>query len=127
MRLAGCDREAELVARTILEAGMSFPDRRLPELWCGTPREPGEIPDDYRSSCSPQNWAAGSTFSLLATLLGLRADARHGRLTIAPLATPLFKRLEVTGLHFAGHRLDFAVQGTEVTVGRVPRGIKVIA
>jgi glycogen debranching enzyme len=125
--MAGCDREAELVARTILEAGMSFPDRRPPELWCGTSREPGEIPDDYRNSCSPQNWAAASTFSLLSTLLGLHADARRGRLRIAPLATPLFRRLEVTGLHFAGHRLDFAVQGTEVTVGRVPRGIEVIA
>jgi glycogen debranching enzyme len=126
MRLAGCDREAELVARTVLEAGMAFPDRRLPELWCGTLRQPGELPDDYRNSCSPQNWAAASTFSLLTTLLGLHADARRGRLSIAPLATPLFKRLEVTGLHFAGERLDFAVQGTEVTVGRVPPGINVI-
>jgi len=126
MRSAGCDREAELVARTVLEAGMSFPDRRLPELWCGTARQPGELPDDYRNSCSPQNWAAASTFSLLTTLLGLRADARRGRLSIAPLATPLFRRLEVTGLHFAGERLDFAVDGTEVKVGRVPRGVKVI-
>ena len=125
MRMAGCDSEAELVARTILEAGMSFPDRRPPELWCGTPRLPGEIPDDYRNSCSPQNWAAASTFSLLSTLLGLRADARRGRLRIAPLATPLFKRLEVIGLHFAGERLDFAVEGTDVRLGRVPGGLKV--
>src|SRR5205823_4028472 len=117
MRMAGCDSEAELVARTILEAGMSFPDRRPPELWCGTPRLPGEIPDDYRNSCSPQNWAAASTFSLLSTLLGLRADARRGRLRIAPLATPLFKRLEVICLHSAGERLDFAVEYADVRLG----------
>jgi glycogen debranching enzyme len=127
MRIAGCDREAELVARTILEAGMSFPDRRPPELWCGTARQPDETPDDYRSSCSPQNWAAASTFSLLSTLLGLQADARRGRLRITPLATPLFNRLEVSGLHFAGHRLDFVVEGTEVKLGSIPHGIKVIA
>ena len=126
MRMAGCDGEAELVARTILEAGMSFPDRRPPELWCGTRRQPGEAPDDYRNSCSPQNWAAASTYSLLSTLLGLHADARQRRLRIAPLATPLFNRLEVTGLHFAGHRLDFVVEGTEVKLGRVPPGIKVV-
>jgi glycogen debranching enzyme len=125
MRLAGCDGEAELVARTILEAGMSFPDRRPPELWCGTPRAPGEIPDDYRNSCSPQNWAAASTFSLLSTLLGLNADSTRRRLRISPLATPLFRRLEVTGLHFAGERLDFVVEGTDVRLGRVPRGIRV--
>ena len=127
MRLAGCDGEAELVARTILEAGMSFPDRRPPELWCGTARAPGEMPDDYRNSCSPQNWAAASTFSLLGTLLGLNADSRRRRLRISPLATPLFRRLEVTGLHFAGERLDFTVEGTHVKLGRVPRGIRIDA
>ena len=125
MRLAGCDREAERVARMILEAGMAFPDRRLPELWCGTSREPGELPDDYRNSCSPQNWAAASVFSLLSTMLGLNADSKQRRLRIAPLGTSLFTRLEVTGLHFAGERLDFAVEGTDVKLGRVPSGIKV--
>jgi glycogen debranching enzyme len=104
---------------------MAFPDRRPPELWCGTPRVPGELPDDYRNSCSPQNWAAASTFSLLSTLLGLNADSKRRRLRISPLATPLYKRLEVSGLHFAGERLDFVVEGTQVKLGRVPRGIKV--
>jgi glycogen debranching enzyme len=114
-----------LVARSILEAGMAFPDRRMPELWCGTDRAPGAIPDDYRNSCSPQNWAAGSTFSLVTTLLGLEADAMRGRLRIAPIETPLWRRIEVTGLHFAGHRIDFAIDGTQVKVGRLPKGITV--
>ncbi|TME91731.1 MAG: amylo-alpha-1,6-glucosidase, partial [Chloroflexi bacterium] len=96
LRRAGCSREAEQVARAILEAGMAFPDRRLPELWCGTPRVADELPDDYRNSCSPQAWAAAAVFSLLTTLLGLEADATHGRLHIDPLATPLFNHLEVT-------------------------------
>ena len=126
LRVHGFGREAEQVARMILEAGMAFPDRRLPELWCGTSREPGENPDDYRNSCSPQNWAAASTFSLLTTLLGLQADARRGRLRLAPIQTSLYGRLEVTGLHFAGHRLDFAVEGNQVQLGRVPKGIKVL-
>ncbi len=126
MRMAGCDGEAELLARTVLEAGATFPDCRPPELWCGTPRHGDETPDDYRNSCSPQNWAAGSVFSMLSTLLGLQADAPRRRMRIAPLATPLFSRLEVTGLHFAGERIDFAVEGTEVKLGRVPKGIKVV-
>jgi glycogen debranching enzyme len=125
LRRYGLAREAELVARSILEAGMAFPDRRMPELWCGTDRAPGAIPDDYRNSCSPQNWAAGSTFSLVTTLLGLEADAMRGRLRIAPIETPLWRRIEVTGLHFAGHRIDFAIDGTQVKVGRLPKGITV--
>jgi len=126
MRRSGRARAAEKVARGILEAGMHFPDRRLPELWCGTSREPGELPDDYRSSCSPQNWAAASVFSLLTTLLGLRADAARGRLQIDPVTTPLFSTIEVKGLHFAGGRVDFTVDGDSVRMGDVPAGVKIV-
>ncbi len=125
LRRAGLAREAELVARAILEAGMAFADRRLPELWCGGDRVPGSPPDDYRNSCSPQNWAAASAFQMINTLLGLEADSSRGRLRIAPVETSLWKRLEVTGLHFAGERIDFSVEGERVKVGRVARGIKV--
>jgi glycogen debranching enzyme len=125
LRRYGLAREASLIARSILEAGMAFPGRRMPELWCGTDRAPGALPDDYRNSCSPQNWAAASTFSLVTTLLGLEADATRGRLHIAPVETPLWRRVEVTGLHFAGHRIDFAVEGTQVKFGKLPTGITV--
>jgi glycogen debranching enzyme len=125
LRRYGLAKEAELVARSILEAGMAFPDRRMPELWCGTDRTPDSMPDDYGSSCSPQNWAAGSTFSLLTTLLGLEGDASRGRLRIAPIETPLWRRIEVTGLHFGGHRIDLEVDGTQVKVGKLPKGVKV--
>ena len=125
LRRYGLTDEAALIARSVLEAGMAFPDRRMPELWCGTDRTPGAIPDDYRNSCSPQNWAAASTFSLVSTLLGLEADATRGRLRIGPIVTPLWSRVEVSGLHFAGHRIDFAVAGTQVKVGKLPPGTTV--
>jgi glycogen debranching enzyme len=122
---SGLAAEAEMVARAVLEGGMALPDWRLPELWCGNLREPGSIPDSYRASCSPQNWAAASAFLLLTTLLGLEADATRGRLRIAPVETPLWHRLEVSGLHFAGHRIDFVVEGTRVKLGRLPRDVTV--
>jgi glycogen debranching enzyme len=125
LRAAGMPKEAELVARAVLEAGMAYPDRRPPELWCGHDRVAGSRPIDYSASCSPQNWAAASSFQLVSTLLGLEADARRKRLRIAPLDTSLWRRIEVTGLHFAGHRLDFSVEGTRVKLGALPRGIKV--
>ena len=105
---------------------MAFPKRRLPELWCGNDRESDSPPMNYRNSCSPQAWAAGSTFQLMTALLGLEADAAHKRLRIAPVETPLWRRLEVTGLHFAGHRIDFSVEGTRVKLGSLPPGIKVV-
>ncbi len=125
LRASGFPAAAELVARATLEAGMAYPDRRLPELFSGAERTPGKTPEEYEASCRPQNWGAASAFSAIATLLGLQADASRGRLRIAPVETVLWKHLEVTGLHFAGHRLDFSVDGTRVKLGRMPRGVEV--
>jgi glycogen debranching enzyme len=127
LRRMGFDREAETIARAVIEAGIAFRDRRLPELWCGTDRRPDSPPDDYRNTCSPQSWSAASPFSFLTTLLGLEADATRGRLRIAPCPTSLWTRLEVKGLHFAGHRIDFAVEGDRVKLGSVPRGIRIVS
>ena len=125
LRRSGFPSEAERIARAVLQAGIALPERRLPELWCGTDRESDSPPEGYRNSCSPQAWAAGSAFQLITALLGLEADAGRGRLRIAPVETPLWGRLEVTGLHFAGHRIDFSVEGRSVKLGTLPRGIKV--
>jgi glycogen debranching enzyme len=125
LRVSGFPGKAERVARATLEAGMAYPDRRLPELFSGVERTPGKTPEDYEASCRPQNWGAASAFSMISTLLGLQADASGGRLRIAPVETALWKRLEVAGLHFAGHRLDFSVEGSRVKLGRVPRGVEV--
>jgi glycogen debranching enzyme len=125
VRRSGSPAHAGRLATALLEAGIAFPLRRLPELWCGDSREPGQPPSVYWNSCAPQAWSAGSVFLLLSTLLGLEADALAGRLRIAPVDTPLFHRLEVSGLHFAGRRIDFSVEGEEVRVGKLPRGIRV--
>jgi glycogen debranching enzyme len=127
LRRSGFPNEAERIARAVLEAGMAFPRRRIPELWCGNNRESDSPPLNYRNSCSPQAWAAGATFQLITALLGLEADAGRRRLRIAPVETPLWRRLEVIGLHFAGHRIDFSVEGTSVKVGTLPPGIRVDA
>ena len=125
LRRAGFAVEAELVARSVLEAGMAFPHRRLPEYFCGFDRVEGSPPEEHPMSCSPQAWSAAAAFSLVASLLGLEADARRGRLRISPLATALWNRVEVSGLHFAGHRIDFVVEGAKVRLGAVPKGVTI--
>ena len=125
LRKAGFNTHAETVARSLLEGGMAMPLRRVPELWCGDEREPGRPPVDYPNTCTPQAWSAACAFLLVSTLLGLEPDAASGRLRVAPIETPLWRRVEVSGLHFAGHRIDFSVEGTKVTVGRLPSGISI--
>lgn len=47
---------------------------RLPELFCGFQRFPGETPIAYPVACLPQAWASGSVFMTLQACLGLRID-----------------------------------------------------
>jgi len=130
MRRYGFRREAELVARSVLEATMRFTDDRVPELFCGFARDRrfNSGPGQYLVSCSPQAWGAGALFHFLQTLCGVHADVFGGRLRIDPLETPLFDRLRVEGMHVGGGILDFTVDrsrgGTRVTVDRKPPGLE---
>jgi glycogen debranching enzyme len=49
--------------------------QRLPELFCGFDRRPGEGPTLYPVACSPQAWSSGTVFMLLQAALGLTVDA----------------------------------------------------
>ena len=125
LRQYGFGDEAERLARGLIEASIDFPLHRPPELFCGDVREPGEPPREYWNTCTPQLWSAAAMFTCVASILGLDADPRRKTLRIAPIKTPLWSWMEVTGLHFAGQRIDFGVRGEEVKVGPVPAGVKV--
>ncbi len=125
LRQYGFAEEAERVARALVEASLDFPMRRPPELFCGDPREPGAPPREYWNTCTPQLWSAAAMFTCVSSILGVEADPHRKSLRIAPVPTALWNRIEVTGLHYAGERIDFAVEGTEVKVGGLPPGIRV--
>jgi glycogen debranching enzyme len=84
----GLHEEARKVAGTMLEATAHFREARLPELFCGFDRAASPLPVPYPVACSPQAWAAGSLFHLVAATLGLRPDARARRLELARPALP---------------------------------------
>jgi glycogen debranching enzyme len=53
---------------------------RLPELFCGLERRPGEGPTLYPVACSPQVWASAAPFLILQACLGLSIQAANNRL-----------------------------------------------
>jgi glycogen debranching enzyme len=130
MRRYGFRREAELVARSVLEATMRFADDRVPELFCGFARDRrfNSGPGQYLVSCSPQAWGAGALFHFMQTLCGVHADALAKRLRIDPLETPLFDRLRVEGMRVAGGTLDFTIDRSRgkarVKVDKKPAGLE---
>jgi glycogen debranching enzyme len=87
----------------------------MPELFCGFARVPGHGPTRYPVACSPQAWAAGVVFQLVAAMLGLRPDAADNHLTLArPTLPGWLPAIEVRGLRIGKSRLALRVsQGTD--------------
>ena len=84
---------------------------RLPELFCGFEREPGEGPIAYPVACLPQAWAAGSVFLMLQASLGVQVDAFEGVVTVAaPMMPSGIDRLTVTNLQVGAARVDLNFQ-----------------
>jgi glycogen debranching enzyme len=98
------------VATALFEAGREFDHARLPELFCGFPRQARLGVTRYPVACSPQAWAAGAPFLVLAACLGLSGEPMENRITLAnPVLPPWLEWLEVHGLELAGSRLDLRV------------------
>jgi glycogen debranching enzyme len=85
LRRYGYKDEALAVANQLLEAAATFPNYRLPELYCGFAQyEAGgreNAPAAYPVSCSPQAWAAGAGILLMQSLLGIEVDAFNNNIS----------------------------------------------
>jgi len=64
----------------LLDASVFLNLHRLPELFCGFPREPGRGPTPYPVACAPHAWAAGAVFLILQSCLGLTVRAADSRI-----------------------------------------------
>ena len=105
--------EREAVAQILAEiyAAAAHFHLRLPELFCGFPREPGEPPIAYPVACLPQAWAAGSVFLMLQASLGLSIDAWTGTIDIAdPFLPTGLERLKITGLKVGDALVDLSIR-----------------
>ncbi|MDF2998841.1 MAG: amylo-alpha,6-glucosidase, partial [Xanthobacteraceae bacterium] len=67
----GFRREAARIFEGLFAASTYIELRRLPELFCGFPRQRSTGPTFYPVACSPQAWAAGTPLSLLQSCIGL--------------------------------------------------------
>ncbi|MBV1850802.1 amylo-alpha-1,6-glucosidase [Catellatospora tritici] len=76
LRRYGYRNEAARLAAGMLDAAEYF-DGRLPEAFCGYPRDVTKYPVPYPTACSPQAWSTGTPLLLLGTMLGLQAVGNH--------------------------------------------------
>ncbi|MFL5684900.1 MAG: glycogen debranching N-terminal domain-containing protein [Chloroflexota bacterium] len=91
----------------MMEAAQGFADYRLPELFCGFDRTDANTPVPYPVACSPQAWAAGSSFLFLETMLGLRAHAdRHELELLHPHLPDWLGKVTLTDLRVGDASVD---------------------
>jgi glycogen debranching enzyme len=91
---------------------------RLPELFCGLERRPGEGPTLYPVACSPQAWAAASPFMLLQSCLGLRIEGAQNRVVFErPYLPEGIPQLSIRGLRVANASVDLFFERQRDHVG----------
>lgn len=106
---------------------------RLPELYCGFPRNTGQGPAPYPVACLPQAWSSGAVFMLLQSCLGVRIDGRRKEVHIErPLLPSGTESLGIRDLPVgdASIDLEFHRIGEEVVAvpgKHVEGGVRVLA
>lgn len=116
------ERDAvSLLMGEIYSAASHF-DMRLPELFCGFERQPGEPPIAYPVACLPQAWAAGSVFLMMQSVLGISIDALEQTVTVTNPALPAgIDRLSLTGLQVGDARTDLLFRRLGDQIAVTPR------
>jgi len=128
----GFRSEAQLVMNGLFEATLSMELHRLPELFCGFTRRPGETPTLYPVACSPQAWSAGAVFLLLQALLGLEIDAAARSIRFTRSRLPAFlDTVRLSSLRVGSASVDLVLErqpdDVSITVLRRDGNVEIIA
>jgi glycogen debranching enzyme len=98
----------------LLAAGLHFDLNRMPELFCGFSREPGEGP----IACAPQAWSAASVFLLLRACLGLEINAPNRQIHFhRPCLPASLTELRIHNLAIAGATVDLLLVRHDEGIG----------
>lgn len=84
---------------------------RLPELFCGLERRPGEAPTLYPVACAPQVWASAAPFLILQACLGLSIHADRNQLVFdRPCLPEGIPQLVIKNLRCGNHCVDLFLE-----------------
>ncbi len=98
--------------------------KRLPELFCGFPRRPGQGPTSYPVACAPQAWAAATLPAFVQASLGLSFDPGARAVRFDRPDLPAFlDSLTLHDLPLGDARVSVQISRTpgEVSVGVIGR------
>lgn len=113
--LPGAVDLAHRLAGGVLDAAAAF-GGRLPELYCGFPRDEFDPPVPFPTSCSPQAWASAAPLLLVRALLGLEPHVPHRTITTSPHLPAAWGEITLTGLKLGTDTATITATGDTATV-----------
>jgi glycogen debranching enzyme len=106
----GMVEEASRIFTGLFDAAMYLDLHRVPELFCGFPRDSGEGPILYPVACAPQAWSAASVFVLLQSSLGLAIDGIASRISfVRPWLPSFLNEATILNLQVGDSRVDLSL------------------
>jgi glycogen debranching enzyme len=107
----GLRQEALRVLIALFDVSRAVDLHRLPELFCGFTRRPGQGPTRYPVACAPQAWSAAAVFLLLQATLGLSVQADPPEIHFnAPLLPEFLQYIEITNLRVGTASVDLRLR-----------------
>ncbi|MGD9728225.1 MAG: amylo-alpha-1,6-glucosidase, partial [Nitrospiraceae bacterium] len=114
----GLKAGVEKVMTGLFDASLVVDFHRLPELFCGFVRRPGQGLTRYPVACNPQAWAAASAFMGLQACLGMSIRAPEGKVLFTYPILPVFlHELQIKNLTVGKASIDLLVRRHELDVG----------
>lgn len=112
-------KESVLKIMSGLFSASQFLDlHRMPELFCGFVRRPGEGPILYPVACAPQAWAAGTVFLLLQSCLGMAIDISRKEIAFYhPTLPDYLQEVHILNLRIGDGSVDLALRRYPQNVG----------
>jgi glycogen debranching enzyme len=114
----GLAEEASRIFTGLFDTAMYLDLHRVPELFCGFPRDPGEGPVLYPVACAPQAWSAASVFLLFQASLGLTIDGIGSKISfVRPWLPPFLNEATILNLRVGDASVDLTVVRHESDLG----------
>ena len=101
----------------LFDASIFLELHRLPELFCGFPKQQGTGPTLYPVACAPQAWAAGAVFLLLQACLGMEVQATNRVIRfVHPVLPESVPYVRIRGLKVNDSEVDLEITRYHQTV-----------
>ena len=111
MARMGLRTEAMRLLEALCAAASAMDLHRLPELFCGFHRRPGQGPTSYPVACAPQAWAAAAVPGLVQACLGIHFDpAAHALQFNYPVLPAFLNTLYLHNLSLSSSRVSVQVR-----------------